>query len=325
MIKLEMDEPCELKASDTVFLLVSLYAIRFEAETRTFSNAPSRACSTMSNLLDSIDADLVKPGNGSKKRGRDSTGSNDSQAGEMDLGEDEEGDCVVLKTKKKPKYKEEENKEEEKSAEAKDIPSSGGHWSIGLLQYTQNPEKFGDVVIEYNDDWVVIKDKYPKSLLHLLILPRAHLPSFSHLTPSHLPLLKSMENIGKQLGSDWLARKEGKDVVKKNPVPSPQSSSVLVGFHAIPSMTQIHMHVISNDFDSISLKNKKHWNSFQPPFFISSSSAIEKLASDGEIVFNKAQYDPYLDKALACHRCGTVQANLPSLKIHIASCSSANV
>ena len=30
------------------------------------------------------------------------------------------------------------------------------------------------------------------------------------------------------------------------------------------------MHVISQDFDSVCLKNKKHWNSFTSPFFIGS-------------------------------------------------------
>ena len=35
------------------------------------------------------------------------------------------------------------------------------------------------------------------------------------------------------------------------------------------------MHVISQDFDSPSLKNKKHWNSFTTPYFVDSKGMGE--------------------------------------------------
>ena len=35
-------------------------------------------------------------------------------------------------------------------------------------------------------------------------------------------------------------------------------------------MAQIHLHVISQDFDSPSLKTKKHWNSYNTKYFIDS-------------------------------------------------------
>lgn len=41
-----------------------------------------------------------------------------------------------------------------------------------------------------------------------------------------------------------------------------------IGYHAEPSMQQVHLHVISTDFHSPALKNKKHWNSFTTEFFI---------------------------------------------------------
>lgn len=41
-----------------------------------------------------------------------------------------------------------------------------------------------------------------------------------------------------------------------------------IGYHALPSMQQLHLHVISNDFDSPCLKTKKHWNSFCTDFFL---------------------------------------------------------
>ena len=42
------------------------------------------------------------------------------------------------------------------------------------------------------------------------------------------------------------------------------------GYHTIPSMLQLHLHVISCDFVSPCLKTKRHWNSFTTEFFINS-------------------------------------------------------
>ena len=41
-----------------------------------------------------------------------------------------------------------------------------------------------------------------------------------------------------------------------------------------PSMQQLHMHIISEDMNSESLKNKKHWNSFCSEFFVSAVSSL---------------------------------------------------
>lgn len=41
-----------------------------------------------------------------------------------------------------------------------------------------------------------------------------------------------------------------------------------IGFHAQPSMRHLHMHVISTDFDSPTLKTQRHWNSFHTELFI---------------------------------------------------------
>jgi len=54
-----------------------------------------------------------------------------------------------------------------------------------------------------------------------------------------------------------------------------------VGFHAEPSMQRLHLHVISRDFVSPSLKTKKHWNSFNTDLFVPYKSKILRT----EIVF----------------------------------------
>lgn len=42
-----------------------------------------------------------------------------------------------------------------------------------------------------------------------------------------------------------------------------------IGYHASPSMQRLHLHVVSNDFESPSLKTKIHWNSFNTELFLS--------------------------------------------------------
>lgn len=39
--------------------------------------------------------------------------------------------------------------------------------------------------------------------------------------------------------------------------------------------SHVHLHVISQDFDSPCLKNKKHWNSFTTDYFIESQGKRE--------------------------------------------------
>lgn len=313
VIKLEKDDVVQLESNDTLFLLVSLYPIRFELETRT----PTPSSSALVASVD-IDNDSERPKgleNGSKKRPHSMlvNGNGDLKLDESSGGSDDE-ECIVLV--KKPKMAEVTSTA---SYAKPEIPASN-HWSGGLLAYLKDPSKFSDVVITYTEELVVIKDKYPKSLLHLLILPRFSIPTISHLTPAHIPLLEAMLALGNELGRDWLAQDAEKDVTKKSPPPSASTTRVDVGFHAVPSMTQLHMHVISDDFDSPALKNKKHWNSFQKPFFIPVSAIIETLQKGDKIAFNKEQYDKYLDQPLKCHRCNTQMSNLPSLKTHIASC-----
>lgn len=84
-------------------------------------------------------------------------------------------------------------------------------------------------------------------------------------------------------------------------------------------MRQLHLHVISQDFDSIHLKVKKHWNSFNSPFFIDSIDVMNELKEVGSVTLESVKV---LDRELRCHRCETVQPNIPQLKSHIANCKS---
>lgn len=45
---------------------------------------------------------------------------------------------------------------------------------------------------------------------------------------------------------------------------------LMVYFPPPLSTSHVHLHVISQDFDSPCLKNKKHWNSFNTDYFVES-------------------------------------------------------
>uniref|UniRef100_T1JD96 Aprataxin C2HE/C2H2/C2HC zinc finger domain-containing protein n=1 Tax=Strigamia maritima TaxID=126957 RepID=T1JD96_STRMM len=42
-------------------------------------------------------------------------------------------------------------------------------------------------------------------------------------------------------------------------------------------MSYLHLHVISQDFNSAAFKTKKRWNSFTTKYFVDSSRIIEQL------------------------------------------------
>ncbi len=92
------------------------------------------------------------------------------------------------------------------------------------------------------------------------------------------------------------------------------------------------MHVISQDFDSDCLKNKKHWNSFTTPFFIGSrrlaslvlicmiiADIYDQLKQEGKVTIDREKSEEYLKRNLKCHKCIGEFKTIPALKAHIAT------
>jgi diadenosine tetraphosphate (Ap4A) HIT family hydrolase len=203
-----------------------------------------------------------------------------------------------------------------------DWPDMTGHWANALKDLMYD-HKVREAVKYWEDDAVVIMyDKFPKARVHLLALPvpRASLnvEAISKLqnTSNDIAMLKSLVAHGK-----WVV--EG--MQKAHP-----GLTFRMGFHAIPSMRHLHMHIISQDFMSDSLKNKKHWNSFTSEFFLPPERVIE-MVEQGTISDLKSgtemhQHFKNLEKQkLSCHRCGTHIRTMPALKTHIATCTRANI
>ncbi|KAF8767872.1 aprataxin-like [Argiope bruennichi] len=175
-----------------------------------------------------------------------------------------------------------------------------GHWSQGLKASMEDP----NLIVDSDDLVVIIKDKYPKAQHHYLILPKRNIPSLKAVNKSDLSLLKHMHEKAEEL------------CTKNN-----DKHKFQIGYHAVPSMSHLHLHVISQDFDSPCLKTKTHWNSFTSEYFISSKKLIKQLESTGQIkLMDSNEAKELLKQSLRCHICKKELPTMPKLKEHIKAC-----
>ncbi|KAM7526509.1 hypothetical protein LguiA_016411 [Lonicera macranthoides] len=182
-----------------------------------------------------------------------------------------------------------------------------GSWAQALHQIAMHPESHKIDLIEIADDIVVLNDLYPKAQRHLLVLARAEgLDCLSDVCSEHLHLLRTMHAVGLKYAEKFLSENE--------------SLIFRIGYHSVPSMRQLHLHVISQDFDSKHLKNKKHWNSFNSPFFRDSVDVIDEVAKHGKATLKGD--DGFLSMELRCHRCRSAHPNIPRLKSHVSNCQA---
>ncbi|ORY08300.1 HIT-like protein [Basidiobolus meristosporus CBS 931.73] len=178
-------------------------------------------------------------------------------------------------------------------------------WKNVLKPYTEHPEKYSDsVVYSFDDEMVVIYDQYPKAKKHFLILPRNGIESIDALTKEDTAVLLKL-------------RSRGNELIHKLRIEFPEIRNYRLGFHAIPSLQPLHMHVISQDFISPCLKNKTHWNSFTTDFFRDVDVVLEELTCNGEIKYDKSLYESKLKTPLHCHLCDVAPTNMPKLKEHL--------
>ncbi|XP_019956004.2 aprataxin isoform X4 [Paralichthys olivaceus] len=183
--------------------------------------------------------------------------------------------------------------------EATHTSESFGHWSQGLKTSMQDPK----MQVYKDDQVVVIKDKYPKARYHWLVLPWQSIPSLKALRGEHCDLVKHMQQVADRMVQQC---------------PDSSSLSFRTGYHAIPSMSHVHLHVISQDFDSPCLKNKKHWNSFTTDYFIESQDVVRMLETSGRVTVKEGSSE-LLKLSLRCHMCRRELPTIPALKEHLKS------
>ena len=176
---------------------------------------------------------------------------------------------------------------------------SGERWQDGLITAMTDPEQ----IFEMDEITVTLKDAFPKSRYHYLVVPRQPINSVKELSTENLDLLNHMH----QIAEDLISR-----VQKKEP-----DLLFRYGYHAVPSLNRLHMHVISQDFESPRLRTQHHWNTFNTEYFIDSSVVIDTLKQAGKIEVDEEKYEALLMLHMKCNRCSKRFEDISVLKSHL--------
>ena len=159
---------------------------------------------------------------------------------------------------------------------------------------------------------IVIPDAFPKSTVHFLVIPRdPNLVCLNSLTSAHCDLLQHMMEVADTVTNRM--KSENADYANLR---------YISGFHAIPSLPQLHMHRLSMDLESDRLKNKKHYNTFASYFFLPAEQILADLKAHGHVTMNQ-DVDRFhaLEKGdMKCLWCGLPLAGMPMMKSHVPSC-----
>ena len=213
-------------------------------------------------------------------------------------------------------------------------PNSSFSGRNGLGAYLASPSKHRSVIYQ-NEQFVAIYDGFPKSSVHVLLLPRDTSKTLLHPFDAFkdLRFLESVKAEAKKLKSlvaSELRRKYGKQsateqarIQAMEADPPPETlppgrdweKDVMVGIHAGPSMNHLHIHVLSVDRFSECLKHRKHYNSFATPFLVD----VEDFPLSKDDARRSPSEQHYLSRDLVCWRCGKNFGNrFSNLKAHLA-------
>ncbi|TLD21348.1 hypothetical protein PspLS_08905 [Pyricularia sp. CBS 133598] len=204
-----------------------------------------------------------------------------------------------------------------------------------LGMYIEDPEAFPPFrnIIYYNDDFVAVRDLYPKSSVHLLLLPRSETHSKMHpvtalsTDPEFLAKVREEAVALKRIVASELRRMYGEesasegertkalldpDSVDELPKGRDWEEGIKVGIHATPSMNHLHVHFMSPDNVGGSMKKAHHYTSFNTEFLV----RLEE--------FPLAKTDPrwkdgsaYLTPHMKCWRCSETFMSFSKLKTHL--------
>ncbi|KIW64550.1 hypothetical protein PV04_09475 [Phialophora macrospora] len=215
-------------------------------------------------------------------------------------------------------------------------PSNPKDARSGLLPYILNPAKFSsDIVVQYNENAVLIRDAFPKATVHLLLLPRDATkwdlnPRDAFDDETFLAMVQKEAADALQLAASELSRlispysqscqariaaMEDDEPPAELPTGRDFLKDFKVGVHAHPSMNHLHIHIISRDMYSDRLKHQKHYNSFNTDFFIPLGDfPLAKEDPRRQTSYQNAN----LKKDYKCWRCGQGFANkFTALKAHL--------
>ncbi|KIR30433.1 aprataxin [Cryptococcus deuterogattii 99/473] len=186
-----------------------------------------------------------------------------------------------------------------------------------------------------NSNTMVVFDAYPKAKYHFLVLPRYPFPPQSDPDSDEsivsIETLDDLKSLLLKAGPDEREEiiramaetaREVEEMIKDEMLKTEGFEwRIDVGFHAIPSMKHIHLHVISEDRISPSLKSKKHYNSFRPDlgFFIPIME-VQRWLQDDRTMLDRVETlsatQTLLKTPLTCFKCDEPMNNIEKLKQH---------
>eukprot|EP00966_Prymnesium_polylepis_P009290 214495-Prymnesium_polylepis.1 len=175
-----------------------------------------------------------------------------------------------------------------------------------LSQLARNPRSRPDRVLMLTEHCVVAYDVYPKARLHLLVLPREPLDGPGVLYYKHAPLLRHMAEL-----AAWLA--------PRLRAAHPGLPPLRCGFHAVPSMLQLHLHLVSLDFDSAEIKQPRHWIIFNTDFLVPPAKWAAELEEHGRIAVDHRAEKAKEKDAMRCPLTGRTLDDVPTLKAYVQS------
>ena len=175
----------------------------------------------------------------------------------------------------------------------------GVSWEDGLIHGMSDPKQ----VFEEDDLTVTLKDAFPKARYHFLVVPREDIHSVKELTRDNLKLLKHIHKVAESL-IERVRRKE-------------PNIQFRFGYHAVPSLKRLHLHIVSQDFDSPKLRTQRHWNTFNTEYFMDSSMVIMEIENDGKIEVDDEKYEALLTLRMKCNACSEKFSDIFQLKGHL--------
>ncbi|KAF8628452.1 hypothetical protein AX15_003967 [Amanita polypyramis BW_CC] len=173
---------------------------------------------------------------------------------------------------------------------------------------------------------LVLFDAYPKSIFHFLVLPPVRPPFTAEDLTNLRTLFKKDTELAKEVIQELktVAQSLKQDIEEEMTKRYGFKWEIWIGFHAVPSMLHLHLHVLSADLCSEKMKNKKHYNSFHPKlgFFLDIDTVISWFdatqSSRNSMVNTKpTRFGRVLKEPLTCFRCGMSAKNMVVLKEHL--------
>lgn len=134
---------------------------------------------------------------------------------------------------------------------------------------------------------------------------RAELPKLIKIVASELRRLHGPYSAQDKMRERILNGEEDMQDGQDLPKGRNWEDEVMVGIHAHPSMSHLHVHVLSKDRYSKCLKHRKHYNSFSTPFFVD----IEAFPLAKDDMRRHPGKAGYLESDFKCWKCSRTFGN----------------